>query len=180
LDVSSIAWYGRAILTGEFMKLILAGAPRFKDLFAAMDAALTLSGHTVLRTIVADADDPELGKAATEANARKLMDADGVVILNAHAYIDADTLACLQCARDLGKTIYVLESWGLGCGIGRAHNEAARAAARSFDIPENYGSPVDLSHSRRDWYQLLPGAEDRANRIRFIELVRTSIREPKE
>lgn len=121
------------------MIITLCGSARFEDWFHAWNEALTLAGHTVfslacfpsIKGAQAWYDEPT--KVALDAAHRRKIDAsEAIMVLNAFAYIGESTLAEIGYARDRGKQVYFLESWGEGLGIGENHFKEYRDRCRDY------------------------------------------------
>jgi len=134
------------------MILTLCGSARFEPWFHIWNEILTLSGHTVFGLAVypsvkggeknwyTDAEKARLDRAHLD----KIRNSNGVLILNPFAYIGESTLNEIAFAREQGKLLYALESWGKGNGIGRNHFQSVQEAAKKYGVYT--GSPIDTFH----------------------------------
>lgn len=131
----------------------LCGSARFEEWFHVWMEALGRCGVASFgltswpsrRAVVGEAG-VEVKATLDEVHRAKIRRSDGIVLLNVFGYMGESTLAELRYARQLGRDVYSLESWGVGYGIGPNHRAEVRAAARAFGVPEVYRSPVDVSH----------------------------------
>ncbi len=131
------------------MIVTLCGSARFEDHFKTWNEALTMAGHTVF-TLTRYAS--EKGKkewytaaekqALDEAHKRKIDASEAVLVLNVFGYMGPSTLNEVAHAKEHGKRLYALESWGKGNGIGGSHFDQVQEACRRI-VPEYKGSPID-------------------------------------
>lgn len=134
------------------MKITLCGSARFEEYFKFWNEMLSLYGHTVY-TLSVYPSQKEKGKDWYDEHEKKTLDqvhfdkisnSDAIVVLNPFAYIGESTLKEIQFAKQRGKQVFFLESWGKGNGITNyMHNQKVVELAKWFDIPTNFGSPVD-------------------------------------
>lgn len=154
--------------TRDSQTITLCGSARFERLFKAWNEALTMAGHTVFSLTAYPSDKAgvkqwytEEQKAALDAaHFRKIAASDAIFVLNLHAYIGESTLREIEHARQLGKTVYFLESWGKGNGISRAHTDEAQHAAEAGGLTIPTASPIDTttrSGSKDPWAGRLLG-----------------------
>lgn len=148
------------------MIITLCGSARFEPWFHIWNEVLTLSGHTVFGLAVypsvkggeknwyTDAEKARLDRAHLE----KIRNSNAVFVLNPFAYLGESTLNEITFAREQGKLLYALESWGKGNGIGPRHFKKVQNAAAKF-VPVGFGSPIDTMHPEfHGPWDLLPEA----------------------
>jgi len=139
--------------TNRSQIITLCGSARFERLFKAWNEALTMAGHTVFSLTAYPSDKAgvklwyteEQKTALDAAHLRKINASDAIFVLNLHAYIGESTLREVEYARKLGKTVYFLESWGIGFGIGGAHTDAAQRAVEADGLTLPTASPIDTT-----------------------------------
>lgn len=127
----------------------LCGSTRFERLFHAWNKALTIAGNTVFSLTTfpsvegGDRDwyTEEVKNNLDVAHLRKIALSDAVVVLNRHGYIGESTMNEIRFAREQGKTLYALESWGEGFGITVRHTLRHREQAHKDDC-FGFRSPI--------------------------------------
>lgn len=137
----------------ESQIITLCGSARFERLFKAWNEALTMAGHTVFSLTAYPSDKAGMKQWYTEeqkaaldaAHMRKIEASDAIFVLNRHAYMGESTLREVEHAHQLGKTIYFLESWGKGLGIGGSHTDEAQRAAQLDGLTLPTASPIDTT-----------------------------------
>lgn len=135
------------------MIITLCGSARFEPWFHMWNRALGLAGHCVFGLTSYPSQNegdkdwytPEQKVALDKVHLNKIKASDAILVLNCFAYIGESTLSELEFAKKIGKKVYMLESWGFGCGIGRDHNDEWRKAAEFYGVPRGYGSPIDAT-----------------------------------
>jgi hypothetical protein len=150
------------------MIITLCGSKRFEPWFHAWNEALTLSGHLVF----APASHPSQGMDYTEEEERvldsvhkaKIDASEAILVFNVFAYMADGALAKVLHAREKGKEVYFLESWGMGLGIDTSHGKATRDAALRYGVPAMFGSPIPTCDFPDPW-RLLPPVSPRRTRI---------------
>lgn len=168
----------------ESQIITLCGSARFERLFKAWNEALTMAGHTVFSLTAYPSDKAgvrqwyteEQKKALDAAHCRKIKASNAIFVLNRHAYIGDSTLREIECARELGKAVYFLESWGQGFGISGAHTEEAQRSAKADGLTLPTASPIDTttrSGSRDPWASSLLGPAG-AVRSSIVELTKSA------
>lgn len=159
------------------LTITLCGSARFEPWFHTWNKALTLAGHDVFSLSCFPSVQgsrewytPEQKVALDQAHRRKIAKSDAVVFLNVFAYLGPSSLVELAFAREIGKDVYFLETWGNGNGITRRHDDETRAAARLYDAYE-VGSPVDTHRDRDVWSSDLlgPGSAYRSSLVALIK-----------
>lgn len=124
------------------MIITLCGSARFEPWFHLWNMALGLAGHSVFGlSSYPSAHDglknwytPEDKIVLDRVHRDKILASDAVLILNAFAYLGESTLSELDHAQRCGKKIYMLESWGKGCGVGINHFESRIRAAMRLGV----------------------------------------------
>lgn len=140
------------------MVITLCGSTKFRDLFTAWDITLTLSGHAVFNLSPCSPDNEWEKSLLDRAHKSKIAHSDAIVLINHFAYIGESTLSEIEFAKERGKALYAIESWGKDCGIGANHKKTVQGRAASAGI---YGklSPIDTTYPKfKDAYSLLPEA----------------------
>lgn len=135
------------------MIITLCGSLRFEEFFHAWNKALTYAGHQVFTVTAYPSQNGDNKNWYTEeeknlldlAHIGKINKSDAILVLNVCAYIGESTLKEIALAKVLGKTIYCLESWGLGHGICGHHDDNITKYAKSKEV-FNIASPLDTSH----------------------------------
>lgn len=135
------------------MIITLCGSARFERLFKAWNEALTMAGHTVFTLTAYPSDKAgvkqwytdEQKAALDAAHLRKIDASDAIFVLNKHAYIGESTLREVDHARRLRRTIYFLESWGQGSGVGSNHTDEAQHAVIADGLTVPTASPIDTT-----------------------------------
>tara|TARA_Y100000114_G_C11764120_1_gene332363 strand:+ start:45858 stop:46394 length:537 start_codon:yes stop_codon:yes gene_type:complete len=131
------------------MKITLCGSARFEDYFKFWNEQLSLCGHVVYSLSVYPSDKQsgkdwyteEQKQVLDQVHLDKIRNSDAILVLNRHAYIGESTMKEIEFARNLGKTVYALESWGKGYGIAGNHYQAIQNEAKFFDV-YGKGSPI--------------------------------------
>lgn len=132
------------------MIITLCGSARFEPFFHLWNEILTLSGHTVFDLAVQpstkkgkkDWYTAEEKVELDKAHLRKIDASDAIFVINAFAYLGESTLNEIAYAKQNGKLIIAMESWGKGCGIGPNHLESYQKAAERFGVRSK--SPIDV------------------------------------
>lgn len=136
------------------MIITLCGSNRFEKHFKAWNKALTLSGHCVfsISTYASDEGDitwysDQQKEVLDGVHKNKIFNSHAVLILNRFSYMGPSTLSELAYAKELGKEIYVLESWGKDKGpLPGTHLKELITEKISYDIDKNYVSPIDTTN----------------------------------
>lgn len=148
------------------MIITLCGSARFEKLFHLWNEILTMSGHTVYGLAVYPSTKKgkkswytaEEKKRLDAAHFRKIDASDAIFVLNHFAYLGESTLAEIKYAENAGKTVYFLESWGKGNGIGPNHNKDYQRRAAKLGLLD-FGSPIDTClYCYKEPWDLLPEA----------------------
>lgn len=134
------------------MIVTLCGSARFERWFHAWNKALGLAGHAAFGLCVYPSQmegkrewyTPRQKDMLDQVHTAKIKASDAVIVLNVFAYVGESTLNELDVARWSGKKVYVLESWGKGCGITNAHATVYREAAQAHGVAD-FRSPVDMT-----------------------------------
>lgn len=166
------------------MIITLCGSARFEPWFDVWNKALSLAGHMVFgwagRPPLDDEYSSEDRTVLDVTQKNKILSSQAVLFLNCFAYLGESALSELEFASNLRTIrIYMLESWGKGCGIGPSHYDSVRDAARRYQIPEGYTSPIDaclgMVSGRRTYYYpfdlLGPAGARRTRLVKMIHAV---------
>lgn len=161
------------------MIVTLCGSARFEPWFHLYNEVLTLSGHTVFGLAVYPSTkagqknwySENEKRLLDEAHLRKIDASDAVLVLNPFAYLGESTLREIDYARQRGKKLYILESWGEGLGISKMHFESVRRAAANAWVPEGFGSPIDTFYPHFNGVHNLYFPEAGAFRTGLVERV---------
>lgn len=161
------------------MILTLCGSMKFEPMFKVLNEALSLMGHCVFTVSVYPSDKDGTKEWYTEEEKHLLDDvhkakiekSNGIVLINAFAYIGESTMSELNYARHWGKEIFVLESWGKGLGLDEHHYESVIQQAEKFGVPRFFKSPTDTSRYRGVYDTMLAGPAGPA-RNRYVERIR--------
>lgn len=154
------------------MIITLCGSTRFEAWFHIWNEMLSLAGHQVFSL----ASFPSLHRGKKEwytEEEKAILDyghkvkielSDAIMVLNVFAYIGESTMKEIEHAQQHNKSIFALESWGHGCGVGAAHQERYVCAKKKY-VPADYVSPIDTfyPHMTDPWASSLLGP---AGRIR--------------
>ncbi len=132
------------------MIITLCGSTRFEHLFHAWNEALTLTGNTVFSLAVYPSTkggekgwyDAKTKRLLDAAHFRKIDASEGIVVINAFAYVGKSTINEVKYARQRGKKVFFVESWGKGFGVGHTHTDEYQALAKRYGAFDK-GSPLD-------------------------------------
>lgn len=148
------------------MKITLCGSARFEEYFKFWNEMLSLYGHTVY-TLSVYPSQKESGKDWYNEEEKKILDkvhldkisnSDAIFVLNPFAYLGESTLKEIEFAQRQSKEVFCLESWASGNGIScHMHYEWVVKLANSFNVPSEFGSPIDTHHFRGATSTLLLG-----------------------
>lgn len=124
------------------MKITLCGSARFEEWFKFWNEVLSLAGHTVYTLSVYPSDkkgekswyDEEQKQTLDKVHLDKIRNSDAIFVINAFAYIGDSTEKEIYFAKQLGKTVYALQSWGEGNGIGSGHYKHVQEAAKHYGV----------------------------------------------
>lgn len=124
------------------MIVTLCGSARFEAWYHAWAEALGLSGHCVFELCAYPSyKDGEKNwysleeKLALDAlHFTKIECSEAILVLNVFGYVGESTLREIAHARLWRREVYVLETWGEGCGVGEDHNPDYQEAARRFGV----------------------------------------------
>lgn len=153
--------------------ITLCGSARFEPWFHLWNEALGLAGHSVFGLCAypsqhdgnKDWYTPAEKETLDQVHFRKIETSDAIVVLNVFAYFGESTRREIAHAREHGKGVYFLESWGQGLGIGDNHYKHVQEAAKRYGVLYA-GSPIDTFHPHgRDVYHLLGPAGERRSAI---------------
>ena len=135
------------------MILTLCGSARFEAYFRLWNEALGLAGHPTFGLCAWPSHKPErewytpAQKTMLDGvHFAKIAASDAILVLNPFAYVGESTLREIAEARRLGKRVFTLESWGVGCGITNHHYQSVRDAALRFGVPQGFVSPFRAVH----------------------------------
>jgi hypothetical protein len=134
------------------MIITLCGSARFEPWFHIWNRALGLAGHCVFGLSSYPSEHggnkdwyTPRDKVVLDAVHRdKIAASDAVLILNAFAYIGESTLSEVNFAIGAKRDVYMLESWGKGCGVGRNHFDTLRCAAKALGV-SGARSPIEAT-----------------------------------
>lgn len=149
------------------MKITLCGSSRFEKHFKIWDEFLSLAGHVVYTLSVYPSDkqgvknwyNAQDKRTLDKVHKMKIENSEAILLLNVCAYIGESTFSEVEFAKENKKTVYALESWGIGCGIGHA-------VKVGYGIPLDYTSPIDTSGFRSVWdARIFGSANDLRSRI---------------
>ncbi len=124
------------------MIVTLCGSARFEAWYHAWAEALGLSGHCVFELCAypsqkdgnKDWYSPEEKVALDALHFTKIEKSEAILVLNVFGYVGDSTLREIAHARRLQKKVYMLETWGEGCGIDWKHAKSVQEAAKRFDV----------------------------------------------
>jgi hypothetical protein len=161
------------------MIITLCGSARFEPYFKLWNEVLSLLGHTVYSLAVYPSDkagvkswyNEEEKLMLDKVHKDKIKASDAVLILNKFGYVGDSTLSEIAFAREHGKILFALESWGKEKGVDESYAPHYRNACYSL-IPEYKGSPIDSTHMggfADVWDKRLWGSN--ANAIRISRMV---------
>lgn len=159
------------------MIITMCGSARFEPWFHAWNQALSLCGQVVfgLSTYPSfmggekDWYDDEQKTMLDRVHQMKIEASEAILVLNVFGYIGSSTLSEIGHATSLSKTIYYLESWGSGCGMG---GQRPNAIKRAFGIGESYASPIDtFANSSRRGVWDLPLGEGGPKRSKLVSRI---------
>jgi hypothetical protein len=160
------------------MIITLCGSGRFEKWFHNWNKALSLSGHVVLGMSsypsqnqgVKDWFSQEDKAVLDRVHKDKIALSDVALFLNVFGYMGESTLSELAYAQRVKKTIFFLESWGKGCGVGGRHNPAYQSACEAYGVPFN-ASPVATHEIGNCWPTELLAHPCGPERTRLLKLV---------
>lgn len=159
------------------MRITLCGSARFERHYKIWNELLSVAGHVVYTLSVYPSDKRGLKNwynaqdkiTLDKIHKEKIDNSDAVLILNVCGYLGESTLSEIDHAKKREKVIYMLESWGLGCGIGHMHEDSVVEAKLGYGIPLGYGSPVDTSGYMHTWHHSLFGIGGSELRSRLVD-----------
>jgi hypothetical protein len=130
------------------MIITLCGSARFEPWFHMWNEALGLAGHAAFGLCSypsahggnKDWYDERMKGILDEVHLNKIRASEAVLFLNVFAYMGKSTMSEFAHARDSGKKIYFLESWGEGLGVGANHKPEYQDAFHRFGC--RGGSPI--------------------------------------
>ncbi len=140
------------------MKITLCGSARFEEYFKFWNEMLSLYGHTVYTLSVypsqkeegKDWYNEEEKKTLDQVHLDKISNSDAILVLNVFAYLGESTLKEIEFARNSGKEVFFLESWGINNGISRySHYDYLCDLSESFGVPSNFTSPINTHKDRQ-------------------------------
>jgi hypothetical protein len=168
------------------MIITLCGSSRFERWYHLWNEALGLAGHACFGLCAWPSmhssrewySGPQKERLDL-VHFQKIEASEAILVLNVMAYVGDSTIREIEHAAKLGKRIYLLESWGKGCGIGPNHAREMRLAAERFgvvggsriDAVEGYPSPGE----GRGYLQYYPfglfgpGGPDRSSLVEMIK-----------
>jgi hypothetical protein len=168
------------------MIVTLCGSTRFESWFHLWNKVLSLAGHCVFglgaytstNGGVRDWYTNEQKATLDAVHAAKIKASDAVLVLNPFAYIGESTLREIGAAKETGKQLFFLESWGKGIGVGLNHYEWIQRAAAAHGVPVGFGSPIDTFHWPSPWDRGLlgPAGERRSGLVRLVDDHKESLR----
>lgn len=170
------------------MIITLCGSARFEPWFHLWNEVLSLAGHCVFSLSVYPSwkegeknwYSEEEKRTLDQIHVAKIVQSQGVVILNPFAYVGESTLNEIETATIHGKKLYFLESWGKGCGIDEKFSSEVREAAWSSGlIPEGYKSPITTSIYPSVWELLGRAGPRRTALVRKVNFFRRIMKENK-
>lgn len=139
------------------MIVTLCGSARFEGWFHLWNRVLSLAGHSVFglssypsqNSGIKDWYTPEDKAVLDDVHKNKIAASDAILVLNAFAYIGESTLSEIEYAHKISRRephvrIYMLESWGRGCGVGNNHSELYRGAAAGLGVA-GARSPIEAT-----------------------------------
>ena len=133
------------------MIITLCGSTRFESWFHEWNRLLSLSGHTVFSLSMYPSYQTKESISIEDksifdlVHLNKISHSDIVLFLNVFAYLGESSLKEYTFSEIQCKTIYALESWGIGFGVGPDHTKEYQVLA-SVWTPEHFKSPIDMTH----------------------------------
>lgn len=142
------------------MIVTLCGSARFEGWFHLWNRVLSLAGHSVFglssypsqNSGIKDWYTPEDKTVLDDVHKNKIAASDAILVLNVFAYIGESTLSEIEHAHKISRRephvtrprIYMLQSWGKGCGVGNNHSELYRGAAEGLGVA-GARSPIEAT-----------------------------------
>lgn len=77
---------------------------------------------------------PEEKLALDALHFTKIEKSSAILVLNVFGYVGESTLREIAHARLLKKKVYMLETWGEGCGVGKMHKKSVQEAAARYQV----------------------------------------------